>query len=148
MIRKLPFRWLTPRFSLRTLLLATTLVALWLGWNHRVVQRRLEARQLILQDGGVVFVQRQSKVFPLAADGQPTIASGLTYDLIGQSPRITWVRRLLGDDTVDLVMIRPAAGNRISRSEVAAAFPEADILTTGAFSEYVAFSLGLQEADY
>jgi len=120
-----------------------TLVAVWLGWNQHVVQRRLAARTLILQDGGVVFVRRDSRVFPIGPDGNPTFARGLMYDLMGDEPRITWVRRLLGDDAVDLVMIRPESENRMPRKEVSQTFPEADILTTGPFSEYLDNSLSL-----
>jgi hypothetical protein len=135
------------RFSLRTLFVLTTLVAVWLGWNQHVVQRRLAARALILQDGGVVFVRRDCTALPIGPDGKPAFARGLMYDLIDSEPSVPWVRRLLGDETVDLVMLRSGIENGMAQKEVSLAFPEADILTTGPFSEYLEISLRLAGTD-
>jgi hypothetical protein len=86
-------RWY--RFSLRGLLLAVTLLAVWLGWNVNTIRQRRAAIADWQLRGGGVYSQKDS------AD-----------DLFGPAPvkhELPLVRRLLGDEAISNVFLPPEA---------------------------------------
>jgi len=90
------------RFSLRTLLVGMTVLALWLGWNANVVLQRKAVRLWIAQVGGRAGV-----------DGQSVQYSGETYyPLLWRGSherrwRVPPWRRLMGDESIDVVVLPP-----------------------------------------
>ena len=115
-------RWF--RFSLRTMFVAIAVFACWLGWNVHVVQNRLAVRRLIIENGGVVFVLRGITISAVDADGKPAIVRGFVYEIDGPEQNISLVRRLLGDEIVDLVLISHEGACGMTNKEIAQIFPE------------------------
>jgi len=102
-LRQRTRRWW--RFSLRTLLVGVTVLAVWLGWNANVILQRKAMRRWIEQVGGRA-----------AVDGQTAELSGETYlplfwrQADERSWRITPWRRLMGDQPLDVIVIPPGVG--------------------------------------
>jgi hypothetical protein len=112
-------RWF--RFSLRTFLVAFTAVAVWLGWNVHLVQRRkdfiasLQAPYVAIANPepslDPLLHQQMQKVRAILA-GHRVFANRqrINRRLLGwhslpyetrepQSPTLPWIRRLLGDES-------------------------------------------------
>jgi hypothetical protein len=108
-------RWL--RFSIRTMFVAFTVVAMWLGWNVHAVR------------------QRQAKLAELQADIFRVVVStraehDALYPNISNEPmlQVSIVRRLLGDEPVYWINFLPLWG--VSDAEFDATadlFPEARV---------------------
>jgi hypothetical protein len=99
-------RWL--RYSIRTLLIAITILCVWLGWNYRIVEERKAVMKLIESRGGHIIA------------GDP-FSSPPEYP-----PDVSWIRTLLGDEgryAFDLPESMPDE----ERARVIQAFPEADV---------------------
>ncbi len=69
-------RWFS--FSLQTLFLFVTVVALWLGWEYRIVAERREVRRQIVEGGGWI---RENEPWRNVIKPQPSL-----------------IRRLFGDE--------------------------------------------------
>src|SRR5262245_42717557 len=106
------------RFSLRTLLVGVTLLAVWLGWNANTVLQRKAMRRWIERIGGRA-----------AVDGQSAFLSGETYlpwfwrQADEQRWRLTPWRRLMGDQPMDTVVLPPHVEAR-DLHRVQVLFPE------------------------
>ena len=140
-------RWF--RFSLRTMFLVITAIACWLGWNLHVVQTRLAARRLIVENGGVVFVIRGMKISPIDADGGPGVAP-FAYDIgLGEQWMISipLVRRLLGDDFVALIHMPRDGATPMTSEDVKRIFPEATHVWPYWRSELSKMGISIEEDD-
>ena len=94
------------RFSLRTMLVAFTVVAMWLVWNvHRIRQRR-------------VALDDPSRYWPTLIEP----ASSLP----GPQASIPWYRRLMGDRAVKSIWVHPSATSDDLERAVKL-FPEAEV---------------------
>jgi len=96
--------WL--RFSLRTMFVAFTVIAVWLGWTSRLVHER----RAVLKD--------HSRFWPTFVD--TGAGSG------GPTPTITWVRQIMGDRAVQEIWV----SRRATDDDLQLAtrlFPEADV---------------------
>src|SRR5262245_17735800 len=102
-------RWL--RFSVRTLLVAITILCVWLGWQVSIVRYRRTAREKIEASGGNLLDGLGGNIV-LRRDGHPL-----------QS--INWVRRMIGEEKVWVVWFPRTATN--DDLTTAAAFPEAAV---------------------
>lgn len=113
-------RWL--RFSQRLfllLLLGTLVGGAWTGWQARIVMHRKAI--------GRAIEHRHSSVFwitPTFRENSDLFLKGFKLVRPGdQSTRISWLRRLLGDQDADAILF----GARNLDREAMDAFPEADI---------------------
>lgn len=103
-------RWLTARFSLRTLFVVVTLCGMWMGWQFQLVQTRKHALKQ-LGDSGAVVRQHQ-------AWGKPS--------------RISWLREFMGDTSVfSIALPHPNTEDDVER--LGELFPEAEISLPGTF---------------
>jgi hypothetical protein len=89
-------RWL--RFSLRTMFVAFTGVAVWLGWNLHIVRLRraaIEAWSERWSPSNVTVwtVTAALEKGPLYGEKNPII------------PQVPWIRHLLGDEAVSTVIL-------------------------------------------
>ena len=109
-----------PRYSLRTLLIAITLFAFWLGWEVHIVQlRRSGAARIVAAGGNIIWVDVIQERAPWAMN----------------LPQIPWYRRWLGDRAAVHVNVfcPPSARDKIAAERVYAAqaeFPEARVSIT------------------
>ena len=103
--------WL--RFSLRGLLLVVTLLAVWLGWNVHVVRQQKAALAELRITQGVYSLPATKIGWFRVRDSQSPI------------PRVSLVRRLLGDDALLVIVCPPKLRPKL-KSQLAA-FPEARI---------------------
>ena len=67
-------RW--PRFSIRTLLIAITILCVWFGYQWQVVQERKAVIRLVVERGAFSFRAHDP----------------------GEPNDLSWIRRLLGDE--------------------------------------------------
>jgi len=91
-------------FSLRTLLIAVTIVCVWLAWQVLIVRSR-KAMQ--------AFVEERSGHFTWAEPGCQS--------------KLTWARVLCGDREAKEIALRPLLMTYEKEGAVAAAFPEAEV---------------------
>jgi hypothetical protein len=102
-MRRASFRHLVT-FRLRGLFIAVTLVGAWLGWNlHRVRQR--EQALVTLNSPGVVF--------SICTDGSHPIP-------------LAW--KLLGAESLDIIVLADQPGSATQRRELQRMFPEATVV--------------------
>jgi hypothetical protein len=112
MDKKQSRRWL--QFQLQTFLLAVTVACVWLGWQCRIVHERREVRRLIGEVEGFV---------------EPLNFCGLAADLYEQGPEPSFMRRLLGDESLrGQMIVCPRATDASLEARMRAAFPEAQFL--------------------
>ena len=104
-------RWF--RFGLRTLLLAMTVLCVWLGFNVNAARRQKEAVDAILKAGGTVTFSYQC----VPVRGNPDTLS-LDPNALLTTP--AWLRACLGDDffrnTVEVILSGRAIFERTSRA--------------------------------
>jgi hypothetical protein len=139
-------RWF--RFSLRTFVGVFTAIAVWLGWNAHLVQRRkefvaslpwpymatpqLEAslikaenlgseNYLAIERGDQIFVERQPPLWTLSYTGIPIVEYDRREPTRSELP---WIRRILGDRPYWVVSYFP--GPPIDRATEL--FPEAVVM--------------------
>jgi hypothetical protein len=93
------------QFSLTSLFILTTLVAIWLAWELSFIRER----QAWLRDNPA-FVHRMEA-------GEETALP---------EPHISWWRRCLGDEAVQLIVC-PAGWSESERDRVQTMFPEATL---------------------
>src|SRR6185295_19870567 len=97
-------RWF--RYSLRTIIVALTLLCAWLAWNVSIVRERNYWCRWIQEQGGICSA-------------------------MGPDPNaISWVRRLMGDDVTNIIHL-PRTVPRSTFDQISAAFPEAGIVYIG-----------------
>jgi hypothetical protein len=97
-------RWF--QFSLRTLLIGVTLLAIplgYVGWQAKIVRHRRELIRQVVAAGSYVG-------FDFALELEDSIP---------------WLRRILGDEPIRLFGLLGATGEK--REEISAAFPEANV---------------------
>lgn len=114
-------RPLVPRFSLRLLLLATTILTVWLGLQVRKARDRLAAVQTLRQAGARVTCD-----FQMPPRGVVTPDNWSPPD---SDPRSSWARKLLGDEyflNVESITFWVGAADDMppDLSEILARFPE------------------------
>jgi hypothetical protein len=103
-------RWL--RFRLRTMFVLVTAVALWLGWELRIVrQRRAAVAELRGDPSAQVFTVMDYEI---------------PFDMNDDMPTVPWLRRFLGDVPVELIRY-PAGRNESDKRRLKTLFPEADV---------------------
>lgn len=108
-------RWFRFSFSLRMLFLILTVPALWLGWEVKFVRQRKAMLGLVLAErNGYVL---QSHLIARARE------DGRKYN----PPTIPFVRRFLGDEAVETIIVSDVAGQA---QRAISLFPEAVILQT------------------
>ena len=100
--RRWPFR-----FSLRTMLVVVSLLGCWLGWERHIVSRRAGERRAIEKAGGT-FYTGEFVPGPFPRRPKP----------------VSWIRRLLGDESVGLIDLRNVPRDP---TVVSSWFPEADL---------------------
>jgi hypothetical protein len=114
MDKKQSRRW--PQFQLRTFLLAVTVACVWLGWQCRIVHERREVRRLIGEVEGFV---------------EPLYLCGNATDLYEQGPEPSFLRQLLGDESLrGQLIVYPRTAAASLEARIRAAFPEAQFLRT------------------
>jgi hypothetical protein len=106
-------RWLT--FSIRTLLVAVTILCVWLGWQVHLVRERKELRSLIEQRGGWIEQLLESDN---PFDDGPAIAAPAP-------PEPPIVRQWLGDESVRRIVLLTDSVTAGEKARIADAFPEA-----------------------
>ena len=102
-------RWL--RFSVRTLLIAVTVLCVWLGWQVSIVRER---------NAIIALMRSRQPYFSLLDNDQIVVAP--------PAPHPSWIRRLIGDKSRSLLNV-----NNLTLAEakrVAKAFPEARLWGT------------------
>jgi hypothetical protein len=107
-------RW--PRFSLRMMFVAFTVVAVWLGWNVHVVQQRKAKLAELQADNFRVVVLTRAEHEAL-------------YNTNAPMPQISYLRQLLGDEPVYWIKFVSLWG--VSDAEFNATadlFPEARVM--------------------
>ena len=107
-------RWF--RFSLRTLFVAVTLFACWLGWQMKFIRDRKEMRQWIVAQGGHT-----------GNFGDPFADDLFNEESEEIAPPIPWLRQILGDEGIGYIEL-PRKSSSADRNRIAALFPEANIL--------------------
>jgi hypothetical protein len=100
MNRKPNRRWL--RYSIRTLLVAVTIVCVWLGWQWRIVQERKAVIRLVVERGAFSF--------PSPDPDEPCTLS--------------WIRQVLGDKEVIGSLIVHERLSQEEKDRIAQAYPD------------------------
>jgi hypothetical protein len=99
------------RYRLRTLLIAFAVLSVWVAWNASIVRERKSVAYLIRQHRG--------QVLPWADE-----AYSVTHG--GSPPRVSLMRRLLGDDTIAQIYVYERLPLELN-GRMRSAFPEATI---------------------
>src|SRR5215213_11927197 len=100
-------RWL--RYSVRTLLLAVTLVCLWLGWKVSIVRERKALIELL----------RKNKALYVSVEkGTSPSRRGKNYDRM----QLNAIRRGMGDEPWLIIFVPEKSVGLLNRID--AAFPE------------------------
>src|SRR5688572_18516465 len=101
-------RWL--RYSVRTLLIAVTILCVWLGYEANHAYRRLQARNRLETSGAGVLIldyeqfdHMMSVLVWRETHPDEAIIDGAYTKLGDGAYRISWIRRLLGDRSIDAV---------------------------------------------
>jgi hypothetical protein len=104
-------RWL--RFSLRTLLVAITVVCVWLGWEVSIVRERQAFLRLVAERGGS---------YSFVADYSP-------FEAADRMPKeLSYLRRMLRDELVGSIVL-PVNTSAEEIAEIRRVFPEAVVGT-------------------
>src|SRR5262245_12630485 len=97
-----------PRYGLRTLFIAITAFAIWLGWQGHIVRELKALIQLIRDQHGWITLDGMS----------------------GQENEMPWYRRLLGDHSVVWIQCDPGLTND-EWFQIRSRFQEAVVTETG-----------------
>jgi hypothetical protein len=122
-------RWF--QFSLRTLMIVVTLVAVplgYVGWTVKIIRERTDMIAKIRGIGGEVMTLPSlpgMTLFPLITRKGELMR--------GQRPAIPAIRRWLGDEDVVFLVLNPGMSHE-DVERVAAMFPEAIIADGGDFT--------------
>jgi hypothetical protein len=107
-------RWLT--YSVRTLLLAVTIICLWLGHEWRIVQERKAVRDLLqtpaVQMKTIYLYPANVTIIPLRPRGKSAVP-------------LTWIRQLMGDVQMPAINCSGLTEKEVER--VNRAFPESQL---------------------
>ena len=96
------------RFSLRTLFIIVSILALWLGWNVHQLRKREMVEQFIVQNINPAALEAGSPVRPW------------------KSLPVMW--QLLGAKPIRHIHVQGAHISNDDRADIMASFPEADIV--------------------
>ncbi len=99
-----PRRWF--QFGLRTMFLAVTVFAVWLGWELTVVRERQTLRRFVEMDDGMVMARNPVDPNSVCA--------------------IPWWRTMLGDESAALIVLGRSKG--FDEAKIRAAFPEVELV--------------------
>lgn len=124
-----------PRFSLKQILFAVTLLCVWLGWNAYHVHRRIELRKLLQSTSCTIVELCEIDEWKVSGDeshfspDSVELLSRKTFDgslflPTQRSGEISFIRRLMGDEPVFAIWVGRETDTRIYRE----AFPEARVL--------------------
>ena len=101
--------WMRPRYSLRTLFVLMTGIAIWLGWQVGIVRERKNMR--VVLEG--VYEKPYSQIW-----NSGLISSGIhPYEL-------SWIRKVLGDQVAPVLCL-PSAMTLEQQERFKKVFPEA-----------------------
>ncbi len=140
--RKTRRRWFA--YNLRTFFAALTVLCLWLGWNANVVQQRNRLRE----QARVELAERVDWQFAFFNDGEsppkppraPNAKNVRKYSVLRRdydahlclkqmasrptaSRQVSWLRKWLGDESIDLILVFGDSNHDLARSR----FPEAHV---------------------
>ena len=111
-------RWF--RFSLRTMLVACTAVAVWFGWNAHLVRQRKIALETMRSQKGKELLVVSGAAFIYAPDGSGPLALN-RYD--PTTPfEVSLIRQWLGDSPRRFIVGKAGCGQELRRL-----FPESTI---------------------
>jgi hypothetical protein len=124
-------RWF--RFSLRTLLVAVTLLCIWLGWQARIVQERKGLLELLTQSGGhaadmsalsgPVFKGTTLKINVGLGPGFKSKAVEIHPN---QANLASYIRHLFGDREIGLISLPDQLVK--DREQFVSVFPDATVM--------------------
>jgi hypothetical protein len=110
-----------PRYSLRTLFVAITLFALWLGWEvHRVQSRKDWVAHIQAAGGNVLWCDVVREKYRI-------VYEKYHKDLV-DVPDISWYRRLLGDRAVYVLNVAVPNDSDPELGAAKSVFPEAHVM--------------------
>src|SRR5262245_2494076 len=120
-----------PRYSLRTLFVIVTALALFLGWQERIIQKRQQLCRRLEQQVGQRY--KPYNTLPVASasannDIEYTLYDFDIHDAVNPEDikTIPWYRRLMGDQPRYLICLPPEA-TQAEEEEFKREFPEADV---------------------
>jgi hypothetical protein len=111
-------RWFS--FSLRTLLIVMTSLGCvlgWVGWNLKMVRQREATRSWLENQGGLVCEYKSTHPYAVVPQ---------TYRSYDASCEPSWLRKMLGDQTVRVVDLPPAL-TEAQRKMIEEVFSEAEM---------------------
>jgi hypothetical protein len=125
-----PRRWLS--FSLRTLLLVTAAVALWLGVQVNRATNQRRAVSMVKERGGTVRYAHQSRMHPIPLTD---FYSSSTFDPDAPPPGPDWLRQGLGEeyfqDVIYVSLADRVASEGDADANLIAALPKLEYLDMG-----------------
>lgn len=135
-----------PRFSLKSLLVAVTLLALWLGWNAVIVKERKSWLDFIrdknfsattFQEGdGSASQVTKHRIAPYVLEGMRIRNRGGPAYGPQSAGDISWIRRLLGDEAVFFILVDSLFENDTEQlGQLREAFPEATVVVTDSLEQ-------------
>lgn len=110
------------KFGVRTLLLALTVLSVWLGWNANIVRERRIARKDIEASGATVIESDAPGSWPYH------IPIGYSLVMIRPATPLSTVRGMMGDISVSAIIVREQGSMERQVSLAEARFPEAKII--------------------
>ncbi len=102
------------QFRLRTLMIVVTLLAVplgYVGWQAKIVRERATMREYIES----------------VDDGECQLVADVPEFLRKRNPTVSWIRRLLGDEAIYLVVL-PDKTDLDERRRIKAILPEAKLM--------------------
>ena len=131
-------RWF--QFSLRTLMIGVTLLAVPLGyvaWHARVVRERKELLSLVLNRGGGYLISDEPALSgsrlvgtlppsPLGPGGFPPNQPFMTLSIHDVTKNPSWIRIWFGDERMAAIWLTTAV-SADEAARIVAAFPESNV---------------------
>jgi hypothetical protein len=124
-------RWF--QFSLRSLMIVVTLLAVplgYIGWQAKIVRERRAALDIIVESDGGYWRDRHEKVSSMIGMFPDFSLPRKAYTMISESHPGTepgWVRRWIGDETIMVIFMRDDFLG-CDAADLCERFPEADIV--------------------